>query len=151
MKIPEIPKSQNILTTMSSFVTPVQSKDDSCSKMIDRQMIQDANREIPFYSDPVCQPHPKQVKLPLPRITGSLDINLELNIDFVENSPFQEGVILETYQRPDKPFIQEPRELESLNSRDRLVEKFLPKQTDIDKYQKYSKERYSRIHIYLSK
>ena len=31
-----------------------------------------------------------------------MDINPELNIDYEEKSPFQEGVISETYQRPDK-------------------------------------------------
>ena len=32
----------------------------------------------------------------------SSDINPEINIDFEENSPFQEGVISEIYQRPDR-------------------------------------------------
>ena len=30
------------------------------------------------------------------------DVNPEINIDFEENSPFQEGVISEIYQRPDR-------------------------------------------------
>ena len=30
----------------------------------------------------------------------STDINPEINIDFEENSPFQEGAILDIYQRP---------------------------------------------------
>ena len=34
-----------------------------------------------------------------------MDIKLELNTDFEENSSLQEGVILETYQRPDKSFL----------------------------------------------
>ena len=32
-------------------------------------------------------------------------INPEINPDFEENSPFQEGVISEAYQRPDKLFF----------------------------------------------
>ena len=36
------------------------------------------------------------------------NINTYLNLDFEENSPFQEGVILKAYQRPDKLFFQEP-------------------------------------------
>ena len=63
----------------------------------------------------------------------NIDINLECNIDFEENSPFQEGVILETYQRPDKSFFQEPEELHSLVNTGKLVQKFLPKQADIEK------------------
>ena len=53
-----------------------------------------------------------------------MDINPKFNTDFEENSPFQEGVISETYQRPDKSFLQEPQELESLINMDRLVQKF---------------------------
>ena len=60
-----------------------------------------------------------------------MDINPELNMDFEENSPFQEGVISETYQRQDKYFFQEPQELESLISTGRLVQTFLPKQAYI--------------------
>ena len=79
-------------------MTPVQ-------KMIDRKMIQDVAREIPIYTDPVYRPPPKPVKTPVPKIPGSLsDIDPELNTNFEENSPFQ-GVISETYQRPDKSYF----------------------------------------------
>ena len=54
-------------------------------------------------------------------------------MDFEENSPFQEGVMLETYQRPDKWYFQELQELDSLVNTGKLVQKFLPKQADIDK------------------
>ena len=62
-----------------------------------------------------------------------MDINPELNIDFEENSPFQEGIISETYQRPDKSFFSRAQELENLNNTGMLVQKFLPKQADRDK------------------
>ena len=70
-----------------------------------------------------------------------IDINPELNIDFNENSPFQEGEILETYQRPDKTFSQKPQELESLVNRGKLGQKFLPMQADIDKILKIIQRR----------
>ena len=38
-----------------------------------------------------------------------------------------------TFQRPDKSFFQEPRELGDLISKGNLIQKPLPKQTDIDK------------------
>ena len=60
-----------------------------------------------------------------------MDTDPELNMDFEDNSPFQGGVISETYQRPDKPYFQEPQELESLINIGRLVQKFLLKQADI--------------------
>ena len=62
-------------------------------------------------------------------------------MDFKENSPYQEGVISETYQRPYKSYFQEPPELDSLIRTDKLVQKFLPKQTDIDKIFKITQRK----------
>ena len=56
-----------------------------------------------------------------------------MNLDFKENSLFQEGVISETFQRLDKTFFQDPKELNYLINMGNLVQKILPKQTDIDK------------------
>ena len=39
----------------------------------------------------------------------------------------------ETFQRPDKSFFQNPKELGDLINKENLVHKFLSKQTDIDK------------------
>ena len=58
---------------------------------------------------------------------------LILILIFEENSPFQEGIMSETFQRPDKSFFQNPKELGDLISREKLVHRFVPKQTDIDK------------------
>ena len=60
-------------------------------------------------------------------------INPDINLDFEENSSFQEGVISEAYQRLDKSFFQEPKELNNLINTGNLIQKFLPKQADIDK------------------
>ena len=65
-------------------------------------------KDIPFYPDPPYRPPPKLVRPPTAGSSESTDINLEINKDFKENSPFQEGVISETYQRPDISFFQEP-------------------------------------------
>ena len=62
-----------------------------------------------------------------------LDIDLDKNVDIDKTSPFQEGTISETYKRPDTSYIQEPYELKDLIDTTKLVQKFLPKQTDIDK------------------
>ena len=61
------------------------------------------------------------------------DINPNINFDFEENSPFQEGIMLETLQRLDKSFFQEPKELGDLINKGNFVHKYLPKQMDIDK------------------
>ena len=131
-------------------IFPLQLKGDSGTKMTDRKKIQDVAREIPIYPDPVYRPPPKPVKTSVPKIPGSLlDIDPELNADFEDNSPFQEVVISEMYQRPDKSYFQEPQQLESLINTGRLIEKFLPKQADIDKLLKSYKEKYLRVCIYL--
>ena len=61
------------------------------------------------------------------------NINPDINLDFEENSPFQEGVISETFQRLDKSFFQDPKELNDLINTGNLVQRILPKQADIDK------------------
>ena len=54
-------------------------------------------------------------------------------LDIKENSPFQEGVISETIQRPDKSFFQNPKRFEDVIDMGNLIHKFLPRQTYIDK------------------
>ena len=61
------------------------------------------------------------------------NIHPDINLDFKENSPFQEGIISETFQRLDKTFFQDPKELNDLINMGNLVKKLLPKQADIDK------------------
>ena len=45
------------------------------------------------------------------------------------------------YQRPDRSYFQEPPELESLVSTGKLVQKFLPKQAEIDKILKITQRK----------
>ena len=54
-------------------------------------------------------------------------------IEIEENSLFQESIISEVYERPDKLYFQEPIELKDLIDTNNIVQWFLPKQTDIDK------------------
>ena len=62
-----------------------------------------------------------------------LDLDMDRNINFEENSLYQEGIISETYERLEKSYIQEPSELNVLVDTTKSVQEFLPKQTDIDK------------------
>ena len=50
-----------------------------------------------------------------------------IDIEFEENSPHQEGIISEIYPRPDKNYFQEPKHLESLVDISKIVQKFLAK------------------------
>ena len=47
------------------------------------------------------------------------------------------------FQRLDKTFFQDPKELNGLINTGNLVQKFLPKQIDMDKF----RERYLKEHI----
>ena len=58
---------------------------------------------------------------------------MDRKIEFEENSPHQEGIISEMYGRPDKTSIQEPLELKDLTDTSKLIQKFLPRQRDINK------------------
>ena len=86
--------------------------------------------------------YPNQITKPIPKLTerltqndrqADLELDLEMNKDFEENSPYQEGIISEIYQRPNKSQIVDPPELIDLVNTERIVQKYLPKQTDIDK------------------
>ena len=93
------------------------------------------HRTIPPYHEPFLRPpqRPPDVTKVKDARKDLLDLDMDRTIDFEENSPYQEGILSETYERPDKSYIQEPMELKDLLDPTKLVQKFLPKQTDIDK------------------
>ena len=86
--------------------------------------------DVLLHPNPLCTPLPKQQNVNKLFPTNQDTI---INLDIEENSPFQEGVISETIQRPDKTFFQNPKRLEDIMDMGNLIHKFLPKQTDIDK------------------
>ena len=43
-----------------------------------------------------------------------MDLDIEINIDFEGNSPYQESIISETYKRLDRSYFTEPSELTDL-------------------------------------
>ena len=120
---PDTSKTQNIAILIQEHATPmVKPKDDTSTRVIDRKVIQDVSKETPIYPHPVYRLPSKPIKLSIPEIPGNLsDIDVELNTLFKENSPFQEGIISEIYQRPDKSCFQEPQELEGLNNTGKLI------------------------------
>ena len=94
--------------------------------------------DVAFHPGPILRPPPKPIKQNLTHVQSSQnsnvkDINPNINFDFEENSPFQEGVMSETFQRPDKSFFQEPKELGDLVNKGNFIHKYLPKQMYIDK------------------
>ena len=93
------------------------------------------HRPSPPYYYPCTRPPPKPPDItdPLDSWKDLLDNDLDRKVEIEENSPFQEGIISETYERPNTSYIQEPRELKDLIDTTKLIQKFLPKQTGINK------------------
>ena len=93
------------------------------------------HRLSPAYHDPYARPpsRPPDVTNSIDSQKDLLDTDVDRNVDIEENSPFQEDIISETYERPDKSYVQEPYELKDLIDTTKLVQKFLPMQMDIDK------------------
>ena len=62
--------------------------------------------------------------------------------------PHQEGIISEIYQRPDKSYFEEPKDLENLVDTSKIVQKFLPKQSNIDKILKIIQQKvFKGLHL----
>ena len=92
--------------------------------------------DVPFHPDPLLRSPIKPIKQNMTQkqnLQNVQDNNPNINFDFEENSPFQEGIMSETFQRLDKSFFQDPKELGDLINKGNFVLKYLPKQTDIDK------------------
>ena len=85
----------------------------------------------------ILPPYLVQPLRPPPKLPDNLskkqEIKESLKIEIEENSPFQESIISEVYERPDKLYFQELTELKDLINTNNIVQWFLPKQTDIDK------------------
>ena len=77
--------------------------------------------------------NPLIYQIPLDSWKDLLDNDSDRKVEIEENLPFQEGIILEFYERPDNSYIQEPQQLKDLIDTTKLIQKYLPKQTDIDK------------------
>ena len=93
------------------------------------------HRITPSHHNPYARPPPKPPDItdPLDSWKDLLDNDSGRKVEIEENSPFQEGIILEIYERPDNSYMQEPQELTDLIDTTKLIQKYLPKQTDIDK------------------
>ena len=83
---------------------------------------------LPLYLVPPMRPPPT----PPDNLSRNQEAD-SLKIEIEENSPFQESIISEVYERPDKSYFQEPIELKDLIDTNNIVQWFLPKQTDVDK------------------
>ena len=121
----EIPGRTRIVTGKTNSIHSANSASD---RLI--------NNNNPFMPDVSLHQHlllrtPKQQTIK--QNAQEINLNPNINFDFEGNLPFQEGVMSETFQRLDKSFFQNLKELGDLISKENLVHKFLPMGTDIDK------------------
>ena len=104
-EIPKIPATQNVAKNRMDFPVWEQSV-SSKREAITRGTMQDKNREIPFYQDPIYRPAPRPPENLWPQKLESMtDTSPKIDIKFEENSPYQEGIISKAYQRPDKSYF----------------------------------------------
>ena len=99
-----LPKIPVEVINRPNFTTPVQSISNPSRVVINRRMMQQISKDIPLYPDPVARPPSEPVEIPVSKLPENVNNNPELKTDF------EEGVIFETHQRPDKLFFQEPQE-----------------------------------------
>ena len=85
-----------------------------------------------LYPEPIVRPLPKPPEL-IDITEPKQSTKPDPNVDFEENSPHQESIILETYINPDQTYFERPQELADLVNTTKLVQKYLPRQMDIDK------------------
>ena len=84
-----------------------ESISNSSIEAITQGTIQNISRDIPFYPDLNYRPPPKpKENLQSLRMESKTDVSPRIDLEFEENSPYQEGIISKTYQRPDKSYFQ---------------------------------------------
>ena len=84
---------------------------------------------------------PPDISDPLDSRKDLLDNDLDRKLEIEENSPFQEGIISEIYERPDNSYVQEPQELTDLIDTTKLIQKYLPKQNGHRQDSRHYKEK----------
>ena len=72
---------------------------------------------LPLYLVPPIRPPPK----PPDNLSKKQEVE-SLKIEIEENSSFQESIISEVYERPDKSYFQEPIELKDLIDTNNIVQ-----------------------------
>ena len=109
-EISKIPMVQNVTKDSTDFPIPEQLIMDKTEAII-RGTIQDKNRDLPFNPDLIYRPPPRPPENLQPHSPESKpDIRPKIDVEFEENSLYQEVILSEFYKRPNKSYFQEPRE-----------------------------------------
>ena len=131
---PSAPATKSMPETAALSQETVQTEHKSPAQTDFRQPVGPGieARQIPFYPDLILRPPPRLSDLKENRRDLLSDLDTDINIDFEENFHIRK-VLFQTHMRPDKSYIKEPPELKDLLDTTKIMLKFLPKQTDIDK------------------
>ena len=89
--VPESYRLRDKFVLVPTYIIPkTRSEYDSNSRTIKRKTIQDISREISPYRDPIYRPPHKPTEIPLQDIPRKLmDLDIDINTDFKENSLYQ--------------------------------------------------------------
>ena len=101
--------------------TKVETRKTNCMHSTDpTHSINNADDRVPdnnplmpddaFQPGPILRPPSKPINQNVQSSQNTKDINLNINFVSEENSPFQEDIMSETFQRLDTSFFQEPKE-----------------------------------------
>ena len=101
------------------------------------------NNNNPFVSDVPLHPDPL-LKHSMQQNANKISYDPNINLDFEENLPFQEGIMSETFQRLNQSFFQNSKELGEVINKENLTHKFLPRQADIDRILKITQRNVLR-------
>ena len=86
-----------------------------------------------LYPESIVRPFPKPPELIDKAVEPKQSTKSNPNLDFEENLPHQEDIILETYINPDQTYFERPQKLIDLVKTTKLVQKYLPRQMNKDK------------------
>ena len=143
----KIPTIQKVAKDSMNFPVPDQLITNE-TETNTRRKIQGKNREQPFYPDPIYRPPPGRPDNLRPDYPESeSDTTPKIDVKFEENSPHQEGIISEFYQRPDKSYFSRTKRFRKFSKYQKLSSNFLPKQADIDKILKVIKKVLRGMHL----
>ena len=147
-KSSKIPTLQQVTKDSTDFPVPEWLITNE-TETITRKEIQGKNREQPFYPDPIYRPSPRPPEYLQPESPENKSVpKPKIDIEFEENSLHQEGIISVFCQRPNKSYFQQPKDLENLVDTSNLVQKFLPKQTNVDRILKIFQQKVLKgIHL----
>ena len=129
----KMPTSKNVTKDSMAFPVPKQLITNEIETITTKQILS-INTEQNFHPDLIYRLFSRPLEnLQLNSPESKPNTKSKIDVEFEENSPHQEGIISEFYQRPYKSYFQELKELDSLVNTSRLVQNFLPKHADIDK------------------